>query len=903
MRNLLFLLALLVAGPALAQRVVTPAYTGALFDSGVAFVVSGSVTSGATQTMAASTDGLVLQNTGVVAAQTVKLPPITGTSGQVAWVSSIGGITALTMQTSAGTAYLGGPVDLGANGYAKFISDGTNWNLVSSPAQLNQAGNLLWNGQQMVAQSNNTPNASLAVGVGAGFQLPNCNFVGTASFATNVMTVVSTTSGTLSVNCFITAAGVASGTYITNALTTTTYALSTTPGTIATEAASGQGSLFSTFLGYQAGQNFTGNAGEATCGGTIACQYLTSGSYITAWGEHALGYATQSFSESAFGNDAMRDWVVSPLGGDCTISAYGTISGTTLTINASPAPYGKIFLGCPLQGSGVTAGTVVQAFGTGSGGAGTYTVSVSQTVASPVLITPTPLCNFSGTATTTNGSTVLTVNSGGTNPLLPGCNIAGSPIGIPLGTMVLNQLTLGTSGVYGQLGTYKLAQPAGTGFGGPTAITSVAPTGSNTAVGKSTMEQGGSSYNTAIGQGALNGNSSWITVGGSDATDGSSTITVGFTGACTGFSTINIVSTVAQNDALNTIYARMATNINANSTLKFTCGVIAQARTGLGVQMVWPGTQSTGYSITLATFATNVGNTVTVSNTSGLLGAANTAVGYAAMQGWQMSTATNDTVVGYLGMQNLTTGSNNVGVGTQVLANVTTGSSNNAIGYQAGYAVTTGGSNIFIGNTSGKAVVGASNNIFVGANAGNTDVSGSTNIAIGLNAMNGTGFAGTSNISIGQGTTSKITSGSNNVVIGPSVATTTMAGGSSSNILIGTSNAVDTNAAATSNEVNIAGLLFLNTNSLAAPAVSACGTSPTIDSKANNRSGTVTVGTGVVASCTITLAGTGYASWNHCRITPHSTLAAFAYSYTLTVLTVTATSLTSAVLDYDCDGY
>jgi hypothetical protein len=66
----------------------------------------------------------------------------------------------------------------------------------------------------------------------------------TASFATNVMTVVSVGSGgaQFAVGQIITAAGVAPGTYITSLGTGTggtgTYNLSTTPGTIATEAVS-----------------------------------------------------------------------------------------------------------------------------------------------------------------------------------------------------------------------------------------------------------------------------------------------------------------------------------------------------------------------------------------------------------------------------------------------------------------------------------------------------------------------------------------------------------------------------------------------------------------------------------------------------------------------------------------
>jgi hypothetical protein len=94
------------------------------------------------------------------------------------------------------------------------------------------------------------------------------------------------------------------------------------------------------------------------------------------------------------------------------------------------------------------------------------------------------------------------------------------------------------------------------------------------------------------------------------------------------------------------------------------------------------------------------------------------------------------------------------------------------------------------------------------------------------------------------------------------------------------------------------GVTYLGT----APAVSACGTSPSIDSHATNFSGTVTAGSGTVTSCTVTFAASGFATWVHCRVSPESTIAAFGYSYTKTVLTVTATSLTSDVFDYACDG-
>lgn len=56
------------------------------------------------------------------------------------------------------------------------------------------------------------------------------------------------------------------------------------------------------------------------------------------------------------------------------------ISTTTMTVSAVAS--GAISIGDRITGTGVTPGTVVTAFGTGLGGTGTYTVSISQTVGS-----------------------------------------------------------------------------------------------------------------------------------------------------------------------------------------------------------------------------------------------------------------------------------------------------------------------------------------------------------------------------------------------------------------------------------------------------------------------------------------------------------------------------------------
>lgn len=72
-----------------------------------------------------------------------------------------------------------------------------------------------------------------------------------------------------------------------------------------------------------------------------------------------------------------------PISVDGVFSGTGSISGTTLTI--TDAPTGALYIGSVIAGTGVTAGTTIAAFGTGTGGVGTYTVSASQTVSSTAI--------------------------------------------------------------------------------------------------------------------------------------------------------------------------------------------------------------------------------------------------------------------------------------------------------------------------------------------------------------------------------------------------------------------------------------------------------------------------------------------------------------------------------------
>jgi hypothetical protein len=143
---------------------------------------------------------------------------------------------------------------------------------------------------------------------------------------------------------------------------------------------------------------FISNPSAATFTGSISTTTLTVTSVLS--GTIAVGQAI-------FGNNVSQNTVITALGtgtggtGTYTVSnsqttastiinstaapaiVTGAISGTTLTVSAVTS--GTLQIGQTIEGAGVTDGTIIKAFGTGSGGVGTYTVSASQTVSSTTI--------------------------------------------------------------------------------------------------------------------------------------------------------------------------------------------------------------------------------------------------------------------------------------------------------------------------------------------------------------------------------------------------------------------------------------------------------------------------------------------------------------------------------------
>jgi len=121
----------------------------------------------------------------------------------------------------------------------------------------------------------------------------------------------------------------------------------------------------------------------AITNGTIAINQALFGvnvsqaTVITALGTGTGGIGTYTINQSQS--------VASTQMNSATVGAVvtGAISGTTLTVSAVTS--GTLTVGQTIQGSTVTAQTIITALGTGTGGAGTYTVNNSQTVTSRTL--------------------------------------------------------------------------------------------------------------------------------------------------------------------------------------------------------------------------------------------------------------------------------------------------------------------------------------------------------------------------------------------------------------------------------------------------------------------------------------------------------------------------------------
>ncbi len=132
------------------------------------------------------------------------------------------------------------------------------------------------------------------------------------------------------------------------------------------------GSISTTTLTVTAVQSGTIAVGQAIFG-----QGIAQNTVITGLGTGSGGVGTYTVSDSQTVASTAINSTASPA------IVTGSISGTTLTVSAVTS--GTLKIGQTIEGTGVTDGTIITAFVSGSGGAGTYTVSASQTVSSTTI--------------------------------------------------------------------------------------------------------------------------------------------------------------------------------------------------------------------------------------------------------------------------------------------------------------------------------------------------------------------------------------------------------------------------------------------------------------------------------------------------------------------------------------
>ena len=350
------------------------------------------------------------------------------------------------------------------------------------------------------------------------------NSIFTGTILGNVLTVTAVTSGNVSQGQIIYGQNIFPNTQITNQITGNIGGVGRyniyPPQTAASTFITGI-TYFPMFVGTGTISTTTLTlastiSGNLLVGQTIVGAGVTAGTIVTAQ-PTATTYILSASSTVGTATTIIGNYASS------SSNFTGSISGTTLTVTAITS--GTLLQGQILTGIGVTNLTQILNQLTGvSGGIGTYTVNISQSVSSGTIL-GTFTSSSSFTATITGGTTLVTTGTTGTITL--GQVITGS--GITAGTTVIAQ-TLGT---VGGNGTYTITTSGN--------VSSIPTTGSYTTASPNTAFFNGSISGTTL---TINTLTSGIIVPGQILTGtGVSNVTL-FTGSIPISSSILTVSSV-----------------------------------------------------------------------------------------------------------------------------------------------------------------------------------------------------------------------------------------------------------------------------------------------------------------------------------------------------------------------
>ena len=589
---------------------------------------------------------------------------------------------------------------------------------------------------------------------------------------------------------YITLSSITTGSYSNTAVgsmaltSNTTGSYNTAVGTLAKAGTSGNNT---TAVGYTA--VYTGGTGGNTGIGAYALKSVTSANN-TALGAYAGTSITSGAANVAIGSSVASSTLATGsdnilIGVDNTTDTFSSSTSTAIGIGQSVKPgSGDIAIG-------------YQALQTNAGDSLANTAIGYQAMSSASMTT-------GAVGNTAVGYQALKNNTTGN-------------LNAAFGYLALASNT--TGGLNTAIGRYALNANT-TGIDntavGPALYHNVGGN-NNTAVGFQALGANSNSGNTAIGVSALylNGGNSNVGVGNSAGSgpSGASTAYGTFLGANAGVSIVSGSGEVAVGYSSGSSITTGGYNVTIGYSVASTTLTSGSNNILIGVDSTTDTFSSTtsnavamGQSVKPGTGDIAIGYQALKTNAGDNLG--NIAIGSQALSSATMTTAAvGNTVVGYQTMQIATSDNADTAFGYQALQHASGGGGNTAIGYKAGQgnAATNGTGNTAVGNQALQSGVGG-NNVAIGQQAlGSAGGGAFYNNVIGVSS--GWSISGRRNEVLGTGAASVLTSGSNNIVIGDTVASTTLTTGSN-NILIGADSTVDTPLPGTNNFLNIANLIY-----------------------------------------------------------------------------------------------
>ncbi|NDF96374.1 MAG: hypothetical protein EB107_11175, partial [Proteobacteria bacterium] len=394
------------------QNVPTTVFTAGATSAGQA-KFNGAI-SGTTLTVDTVSEGTLavgqtIGTVGTVATGSVDAPAQFSGNTSTTWGTQVtGSVTGNTLTVSAvssGTVALGQPI------YGRGIPAGTT----------------------IVAQTGSTETDSSSGKKGT-YTLSSEPVAFTGTISSTTLTVSAVTSGTIAVGQTITGNGVANNTVITALGTGTggtgTYTVS--PSQTVSTATQISASVASGQIFYQ-----SPSTSLVADSGTVA------GTFAVGQGVYGRGIPPNT---TIMGQTSGTGWGA----GTYTLNTaplvfVGSITTTTTTtLTVSQVISGVLGVDTVISGLGVTPDTTITALGTGTGGAGTYTLGTTNTVAAPALLYGA--ATVSAKPMWTKGDT-LTVSGVASGSLAAGQVITGP--GIPAGTSITALAA----------GTYTLSSP------------------------------------------------------------------------------------------------------------------------------------------------------------------------------------------------------------------------------------------------------------------------------------------------------------------------------------------------------------------------------------------------------------------------------------------------------------